>query len=133
MKKVLITLSVIILAFACKEEKKETPKGEETVITTGVVVIDLGTNYYATVSLKRTIKDSLKLTIIDSSGGKITQEKKVVRDTSYIAWWGQPILDSLNRPMKSKLNPQLDSVKYAWYPVKRESVIYDYNQKWKEN
>lgn len=128
MKKIIITLSVVILAFSCKDKGKELKTGTEETFTAGLVNVDANTNYFATIVLKRTIKDSLKLIVVDSTDGKLTQEKRVVRDTSYIAWWGETVVDSLKNPIKSKVNPKLDSARWGWVPIKKEIVIHDFNK-----
>lgn len=132
MKKALLIVTAIA-SFACSSEKKEKTKAqpEEKVLTTGLIVINLSTNEYAIVALERTIKDTLKLTTTDSSGGKITQEKKIIRDTSYRVWWPYPILDSSGKVIKSKVNPAIDSTTLRFAPILNEIVIQDYNKNWK--
>lgn len=130
MKQVLF--AVLILAFiGCTDSKKEgKPQPEEKSITSGTIVLDVSRNEYAVVTLERIVKDSLKLTVTDSANGKITQEKKIQRDTSYKALWYFPILDSAKHVIKSKIDPARDSVEPKWVPVKKEAVLVDYNKKW---
>lgn len=129
MKQTLI--AVLILAFiSCTDSKKEgKPQPEEKSITSGTIVLDVSRNEYAVVTLERIVKDSLKLTVTDSANGKITQEKKIQRDTSYKALWYFP-KDSAGVRIKSKIDPARDSVEPKWVPVKKEAVLVDYNKKW---
>lgn len=133
MKQTLI--AVLILAFiSCTDSKKGSVEGKpqppDTTISSATIVLHVSDNRYATVTVERIIKDSLQLTVTDSANGKITQEKKLTRDTSYKFLWFYPALDSAKNPIKSKIFPTRDSVNPFWQPIEKRAVLVDYNKKW---
>lgn len=135
MKKTALIVTTVFCLIACNEKKKDqTQIGtvRDTTLTTGLVLLNLGTNDYVTAALRRMIKDTLQMTIVDSTKGKIIQEKRRGLDTSYQIWWANPVLDSLRQPLKSKMDPRLDSVNFLWFQINKESVIHDYNKSWKQ-
>jgi hypothetical protein len=131
--KQLTILALALIMFSCTEEKEKTTHETEVKLTSGVIVVNLNSNEYAIVALERTVKDSIKMTITDSSGGVITQKKRLVRDTSYKAWWGTQVLDSAKIPLRSRLDVLKDSMFFRFVPIQKEMVIEDYNRNWNKN
>ena len=130
-----IAITIIILGlFSCNQTKKEDstkPKPIDSTLTSGIIAVDVRINDYRAATLLRIVKDSVQMTVTDSSGGKITQEKKLVRDTSYQALWPFQVPDSTGKKaIKSKINPALDPTVLAWRIVRKEAVLQDFNKDW---
>lgn len=133
MKQPLLVLGIII-AISCNQNKKDVAKVglvTDTTYTSGIIAINVSSNDYRAATLMRIIRDSVKLITTDSSGGKFTQEKKVVRDTSYYAWWPYIVPDSLKRPLKSKLDATKDSIIFRFRAMEKGMVLQDFNRSWK--
>lgn len=118
---------------SCSAKKQSKLSGTEVVVTSGLIVANITTNEYYAVTLERTVKDSMMMTTTDTTNGKITQEKKLVRDTSYKVLWGFNQTDSLKQNIQSKIDPSKDSMIFRLTPINKNIVIADFNRNWPRN
>jgi len=127
--------AILVLAFiSCNESKKDKPLAQapQKTITSGLIVINISSNEYGVVTLERTIVDTVALVTTDTTGGKLIQEKKLTRDTSYKAWWPFKVPDSTGKAILKTKTGQ-DSIIFKWAPLQRGMVLQDYNRNWPQN
>jgi hypothetical protein len=127
-----LTLVIILIAFAAAcggGSAIKSPTGRLQTYTTIDIVVNVGTNEYARLTAEKTVYDTVMSVITDSTGGKVVQEKKKVRDSSYKVWYAFPIPDSTGKNIRNKANTA-DSVMYRFTPIDSKMVLQDFNKNW---
>lgn len=137
MKFILTAIGIMLALFMqtnCGETQKEKlaykPDKPVTTITTVLIAFNIGTNDYRGLTAQRTVKDSLKIVVTDSTDGKIIQEKKWVSDTSYNVWWAFNVMDSAKKNVLKTTHGQ-DSVMFKWVPCESAMIVQDFNKNYK--
>lgn len=127
-------IGLIILFFisACGSSKKQKSKAPEPTVTsytTVDVVINLATNEYMRFTAQKKVYDTVMLTTTDTTNGKIIQEKKLVRDSSYAVWYPWIVTDSTGKvSLKNKAGG--DSVIYRFTPIEKRLILQDFDKNW---
>lgn len=129
---VLVTFVLQRCGSSTAAKKGYFPSKPQETNTTVTIVVNPFINDYRNVTAHRTIRDTTKFVTNDTTDGKITQEMKAVKDTSYAVNWPIAVQDSLKHTIKSKINKLADgsfsdSVIWRFVPVTRNVVIQDLN------
>lgn len=131
MKKAILGVFIIASLIGCNSKKsKKESSGTEVKITSGIVALNITTNQYNCVTLERTIKDTIKMVVTDSTSGKMVTEKQMVRDTTYKALWPLAVPDSTGKTA-IKTKDGKDSTVWRFVPVDKQFVLMDLNKDWK--
>lgn len=128
MKYLAVLLASIIIT-SCNSESKKSPnpipKEDHTVI---LYAFNPSKNDYRTGDAIRSVRDTFKLSITDSSNGKITQEKTWGKDTTYFVAYWDSVRDGKNKPRFDSLGKAIMDWKFPMLP--KQFVIFDYNKSW---
>jgi hypothetical protein len=119
-------------AAACSGSSVKGKPAEGVVVTYTTIdmAADINTNDYKKLTAKKTVYDTVRLVTIDSSGGKTVQEKRRVRDSSYMVWYLVPVFDSTGKQLLRNSANTGDSMRYDFIPMDRDLMLKDYMKNW---
>jgi hypothetical protein len=131
--KFILTTLVIIFAAACggkKIKRENTPSERKTICTTVDVVGNVSSNEYPRLTALKTVYDTVMNVVVDTSDGQIVQERKMVKDSSYMVMLPFTVTDSAGKKVLKNNTGTGDSIAFRFVPIDRAMVLHDFNKNW---